>query len=93
MTDPESLIGSYMTIKLIINDIVYDELVIAVRGDLDGDGYVTAVDLVEVKNLILGISEETLLNKVISDIDLDDYVTAVDLVSVKQYILGLGLLN
>ena len=93
ITDTETLIGSYMTIKLIINETIYDELVIAVRGDLDGDSYVTAVDLVEVKNLILGTSEETFLNIKLADIDLDDYITAVDLVSVKQYILGSGTLN
>jgi len=93
ITDSEALIGSYMTIKLIINDTIYDELVIAVRGDLDGDSYVTAVDLVEVKNLILGTREEDYINKKLADIDLDEYVTAVDLVSVKQYILGTGTLN
>lgn len=91
--DEETLIGSYMKIKLIINETTYDEITILVRGDLDGDSYVTAIDLVETKNIILGTSEETNLNKKIIDIDLDEYITAVDLVTIKQFILGSGTLN
>lgn len=91
--DKEALIGSYMKVKLILNEEIYDEITILVRGDLDGDSYVTAIDLVETKNIILGTSEEEIINKKITDIDLDDYITAVDLVTIKQYILGSGTLN
>ena len=89
----EQIIGSYMTIKLIIDNQTYDELVIVVRGDFDGDGYVAATDLVGVKNIILGKTEETYLRNRICDIDLDSYVAATDLVAVKNYILGKGQLN
>lgn len=93
IVDNEQVIGSYMVIKLIIDDHVYDTLTIVVRGDYDGDGYVTAIDLVGVKNIILGKADETYLRNKICDIDKDEYVTAVDLVAVKNFILGKGELN
>ena len=91
--NPSQEIGSYMKIKLIIDNRVYDELVIIVRGDFDGDGYVTATDLVGVKNIILGKAEETYIRNKICDIDKDSYVAATDLVAVKNFILGKGQLN
>lgn len=93
ITDKDQVIGSYMTIKLIIDNHIYDELVIVVRGDFDGDGYVAATDLVGVKNIILGKADETYIRNKICDIDLDNYVAATDLVAVKNFILGKGTLN
>lgn len=93
ITDEEEIIGSFMVIKLIIDGKTYDELVIAVRGDLDGDGLVTAADRVAVKNCILGKKESTFMNVKIADIDLDDVITAADGVAVKNYMLGRGQLN
>ena len=60
ITDEESLIGSYMVIKLIIDEQVYDEKTIAVRGDLSGEGIITVADITIGKNIILGKVEKNI---------------------------------
>ena len=77
ITDLKSIIGTYMKVKLIIRDVVMDELTIIVRGDPSGDGYITAVDAT---NVIMEMSESSndLYKHLSIDINRDNYITAVD---------------
>ena len=93
ITEEEKFIGSYMTIKLEINGYTYDELVITVRGDLNGDGLVTAADNVQAKSYVLGKKQRTFLVTKIADINKDGLLTAPDVVRIKNYILGKRGLN
>lgn len=88
VTDTETFIGSYMTIKLIINETIYDELVIAVRGDATGEGLITVADFTMIKNYILGKIEGSFIIEKISDVTRDEKVTVADFTMTKNYILG-----
>ena len=77
-----------MVIKLIINDVVYDELVIIVRGDMNGDSYITVADQTTIKNMILGKAEKTFVALKAADVTLDEMVTVADMTKVKNFILG-----
>ena len=58
------------------------------KGDVNGDGKVTLVDLVAVKRHILKI--ETLKNKKkeAADVDANDQITLTDYAKIKRHILG-----
>ena len=88
ITDYTEYIGTNMTIKLIINEVEYDELVIIVRGDLNGDGFATVSDQNSIKNIILGKEEKTFITTKAADISKDDMVTVTDMANIKNYILG-----
>ena len=77
-----------MIIKLMIDKVVYDELTIVVRGDMNGDGYITVADQTTVKNMILGKVEKTFINQKAADVTLDSMITVADMTKVKNYILG-----
>ena len=93
MTMNETIIGSHMVMKLIVDGIVYDELTIVVREDFNGNGFVSITDLVYSKNTILGINEETYIVNKIGDITLDGYISVTDLMAVKNYMLGITEIN
>ncbi|MDE5830930.1 MAG: dockerin type I repeat-containing protein, partial [Clostridia bacterium] len=67
---------------------VYDELAIIVRGDLNGDGYVTVTDYVKMKNHFLGKAEFNYLENCAAEVSGDEYVTVTDYVKMKNYFLG-----
>ena len=93
ITDKSKFTGSYMTIKLEIDGYVYDQLTIVVRGDLNGDGLVTAADNVMAKNCVLGKKEVDFIVTKIADINNDGLITAPDVIRIKNYILGKKGLN
>ena len=76
-----------MKIKLEINDTTYDELVIVVKGDLNGDGLVTVSDITYIKNIILKKLEREFIIGKASDLDGNDLTTVGDMTIVKNYIL------
>jgi len=88
ITDLNIYVGSYMKLKLIVNGLIHDELVIVVQGDLNGDGLVTSTDRVSVNNLILGKKESTYISNKIADVTHDGLITESDLIKIKNYILG-----
>ena len=76
-----------MKIKLVINDKVYDELNIIVRGDVNGDGMITVSDTALFNKMILGSKEATYLLLKASDINLDGFITVADMTKTNNYIL------
>lgn len=61
---------------------------VVIYGDVNGDGVVSAVDYVKIKNYIMSASELSGSYKLAADVNLDSVITAVDYVNVKNYILG-----
>lgn len=61
---------------------------IVIYGDVNGDGLVSAVDYVKIKNYIISASELSGSYKLAADVNNDGTITAVDYVNVKNYILG-----
>ena len=78
-------VGTKMKAKLIISGIVNDEVTIVVRGDLNGDGYVTSVDTSRLKSAIKNAESER-YTVLAGDTNQDSYLTSVDLSMIKQYI-------
>ncbi len=82
-------IGTGYRVKLIYEDVTYDELLIIVRGDLNGDGLITAPDFAIFKTFMNGLSEFTFKETKASDINNDKLITAPDFVLFKTYMNGL----
>jgi hypothetical protein len=76
-----------MKVKLIIRDVVMDELTIVVRGDSSGDGYVSAVDIADVIQLILYDNDDMFIN-LIHDYNKDNVITAIDYSITVDYIVN-----
>jgi endo-1,4-beta-xylanase len=98
VTDATSWIGGYPLLfdkdykakpayYSIVNSIT--RIAPGVKGDVDGDGEVTALDLAAIKNNILGITQFTDAQIKLADIDSDGEITSLDLAAVKKYILGI----
>lgn len=61
---------------------------IIVYGDANGDGKISAVDYVHIKNYIMGSSGLSGSFKEAADVNKDGKISAVDYVNVKNYIMG-----
>lgn len=59
-----------------------------VYGDADGDGRISAVDYVKIKNYIMGSSSLSGAYKIAADANRDGNISAVDYVNIKNYIMG-----
>ncbi len=61
---------------------------IVIYGDVNGDGKVSAVDYVQVKNCIMASSTLTGAYKLAADVNQDGTISAVDYVNIKNYIMN-----
>ena len=86
--DKYSFVSTGMKIKLIINEEVYDELEIAVKGDLDDDGIVTMSDYTSLKNCLLNAVTYDFIHIKASDFDNNDVIAMNDYNSLKTYLLN-----
>ena len=84
----DRLIGSYVIIKLIIFGNEYDTVTVAVRGDVDGDGYVTAADASSLADAIKASKKFNYIETRVIDVDLDSYCTVADQVNIANYVKG-----
>lgn len=74
--------------KINITSGITETLTVVIYGDVSGDGEISAVDYVKVKNHIMGLA---LLNGEYieaADANKDSTVSAVDYVNIKNYIMG-----
>ena len=70
--------------KITINDTTYT---VVINGDVDGDGDLSAVDYVKIKNHIMGTTKLSGAYQSAADYDNDIEITAVDYVKIKNYIM------
>jgi len=84
--DKETMIAStFMKIKLIIEDVCYDELIIVVKGDLTGDGYITGPDRVRLQRYMQMKVELEEIEMIAADVTNDGEVTGPDRVKLQRY--------
>ena len=93
VTNQTSFVGSGMIIKLVINDHVYDELVIVVRGDngtIDkpGNGIITSTDYATLSSLLAGLTLKTPMTSLLYDLNKNKILTVTDLSPLSLYIAG-----
>ena len=84
----DDIVKTRYIVKLSINGTVYDQLVLVVKGDINGDGYITVADINKSKNEISGKIEFDKIEKAAADINIDTYNTVADINKMKNYISG-----
>ncbi len=83
-----TLVGTGMTVKLIVAGKIVQELTIIVTGDINGDGKITATDMLSVKAHLLGKSILAGSAAQAADVSGDGKITATDFLQIKAYLLG-----
>lgn len=73
--------------KVILEDGQEYELVI--KGDINGDGKITATDLLSVKYVIIGKNKSNNIEALAGDMDNDEKLSITDLLNIKKAIMGL----
>ncbi len=63
------------------------------RGDLNGDGKISAIDIVFVQRIIIGLDKPDASAFARADINGDGKITALDIVMIQRHIIGLQLIN
>ena len=63
------------------------------RGDLNGDGKISALDIIRVQRLIVGL--DPTLEEIIpvADINRDGKISALDIIKIQRHIVGLETID
>lgn len=86
ITDDNTLVGSFMKLKLELDGVIHDELTVLIRGDMNGDGLITMMDYTLIRNYVLNQIEHNTTLDLIADTSRDDYVTVSDITLIKNKI-------
>ena len=87
VTNSDTLVGTGMKLKMIVDSIVQDELTIIVKGDLDGDGYALMNDYLNIQNILYERKDATVLEQKAGDVaDHDGVITISDYMRLSSYI-------
>ena len=70
------------------NGVTSGKYRVVVKGDANGDGRISAVDYVKIKNYIMSSSSLSGSYKEAADVNKDGRISAVDYVKIKNYIMG-----
>ena len=91
----DDIVKTGLIIKLEYNDKVYDEAIMVVRGDVDGDGYVNVTDYMMVLNHSLELTEiEDSIRFLAADVEEDELINVTDYIKIMDYSLeNLDTLN
>ena len=86
-------VGTGMKLQLIINEHLYDELVIVVRGDngtveKPGNGIITSTDYATLSSLLAGLTLKTPMTSLLYDLNKNKILTVTDLSPLSLYIAG-----
>lgn len=82
-------LGTGMIVRATANGSVIKELPIILYGDIDGNGTITLLDMVDVKRIILELGQYSDVSMKAADVDKNGTVTLLDMVDVKRDILEL----
>ena len=82
------ILGTGMTVKLIVDDIIKDELTLSVFGDVSGDGVIDITDILYIRAIIIGTYTANSYEAPASDIDLDGFIDITDILYIRADILG-----
>ena len=80
-------VGTGTTVTIQSGNMV-ESYSIVIYGDVDGNGKITAVDYVLVKNHIMGTNRLNGAAYKAADVNRDGSISAVDYVNIKNYIMG-----
>ena len=82
-----------MTLSLVMNNVVYDEVVIVVRGDngtvdKPGNGIITSTDYATLSSILAGLTVKTPIVSLLYDLNKNRILTVTDLSPMSLYIAG-----
>ena len=83
-------IASDMQLKITSSSGATNLFTIVIKGDVNGDGKISSVDYVLVKNHILKINSLSGAVSLASDVNMDAKISSLDYVLIKNHILGLS---
>ena len=63
------------------------------RGDLNGDGKISAMDIVKLQRIIVGLDVQDSNALAIGDLNSDGKISAMDIVKIQRHIVGLELIQ
>lgn len=63
------------------------------RGDLNGDGKISAIDIVKLQRIIVGIDAQTADILSVGDLNNDGKISAIDIVMIQRHIVGIELIQ
>lgn len=63
------------------------------RGDVNGDGKISTIDIVKVQRIIVGLDPLTDANLMLADVNGDGKVSTIDIVKIQRHIVGLELIQ
>ena len=93
ITNANTFVGTGMILKLIINDHVYDEVVIVIRGDngtveKPGNGIITSTDYATLSSILAGLTLKTPMTSLLYDLNKNKILTVTDLSPLSLFIAG-----
>ena len=63
------------------------------RGDLNGDGKISAIDIVKIQRLIVGLEDLTDDIRGAADVNQDGKVSALDIIKIQRHIVGIETID
>lgn len=85
--DNEEILKTRYVVKLVINNTVYDQLIVTLKGDVDGNGYATVTDVTKIRNVVLKKDTFDVIGQAASDIDMNTFITVTDITKVRNFVL------
>lgn len=83
----DTVVGTGMIVKLVINGTVTDSKVIVVKGDVNGDSEINVIDASAIVNYFLGRSTLTGAYLLASDVNVDTEVNVIDASAIINHFL------
>ena len=84
----DTIVGTGMKVKLVIDGTEYDEVIVIIRGDINGNGVVDVTDEAIMTDHILGAELIEDYRLYAADLQEDDIIDVSDDAKITDYILG-----
>lgn len=88
ITDTSTIVTTGMKVKLVIDDVVQDELEICIMGDVSGDGVIDITDILYIRANILGTYTIENAAAVSAELNEDGMIDITDILYIRAHILG-----
>lgn len=81
-------VGTGMTVKLIIDNKVEDQLDICIMGDVSGDGIIDITDILYIRAHIIGTYTIENVAAISAELNNDDIIDITDILYIRAHIIG-----
>ncbi len=88
ITDTNQPLATGMVVNLILDGVLRDQLIVAVKGDVNGDGKISVADLLMVKKQLLGQIVLHPANSQAAKVSDNNRISVMDLLKLKKHLLG-----